>query len=133
MSEQAAVQLANPTALYVGAAILTVLGMVPGMPHLVFLMLAGGAAALALALQRKAQSVAFEATEAEQERQAKPSTKELDWDDLDTVDLIGLEVGYGLVPRRQRRRGPAYDPCPRCAKETFGGARLSGSPGSYPR
>ena len=98
MSEQAAVQLANPTALYVGAAILTVLGMVPGMPHLVFLMLAGGAAALALALQRKAQSVAFEATEAEQERQAKPSTKELDWDDLDTVDLIGLEVGYGLVP-----------------------------------
>ena len=98
MSEQAAVQLANPTALYVGAAILTVLGMVPGMPHLVFLMLAGGAAALAFALQRKAQSVAFEATEAEQERQAKPSTKELDWDDLDTVDLIGLEVGYGLVP-----------------------------------
>lgn len=98
MSEQAAVQLANPTALYVGAAILTVLGMVPGMPHLVFLMLAGGAAALAFSLQRKAQSVAFEATEAEQERQAKPSTKELDWDDLDTVDLIGLEVGYGLVP-----------------------------------
>ena len=98
MSEQAAVQLANPTALYVGAAILTILGMVPGMPHLVFLMLAGGAAALAFSLQRKAQAVAFEATEAEQERQTLPSSKELDWDDLDTVDLIGLEVGYGLVP-----------------------------------
>ncbi len=98
MSEQAAVQLANPTALYVGAAILTILGMVPGMPHLVFLMLAGGAAALAFSIQRKAQNVAFEATEAEQERQALPSSKELDWDDLDTVDLIGLEVGYGLVP-----------------------------------
>jgi len=98
MSEQAAVQLANPTALYVGAAILTILGMVPGMPHLVFLMLAGGAAALAFSLQRKAQNVAFEATEAEQERQTLPSSKELDWDDLDTVDLIGLEVGYGLVP-----------------------------------
>ena len=98
MSEQAAVQLANPTALYVGAAILTILGMVPGMPHLVFLMLAGGAAALAFSLQRKAQAVAFEATEAEQERQTLPSSKDLDWDDLDTVDLIGLEVGYGLVP-----------------------------------
>ncbi|NBQ12881.1 MAG: flagellar biosynthesis protein FlhA, partial [Gammaproteobacteria bacterium] len=98
MSEQAAVQLANPTALYVGAAILTILGMVPGMPHFVFLMLAGGAAALAFSLQRKAQNVALEATEAEQERQTLPSSKELDWDDLDTVDLIGLEVGYGLVP-----------------------------------
>jgi flagellar biosynthesis protein FlhA len=75
MSEQAAVQLANPTALYVGAAILTILGMVPGMPHLVFLMLAGGAAALAFSIQRKAQNVAFEATEAEQERQPSPAAR----------------------------------------------------------
>ena len=24
--------------------------------------------------------------------------KELDWDDVDQVDLIGLEIGYGLIP-----------------------------------
>ena len=97
MSEQAAVQLANPTALYIGAAILTILGLVPGMPHLVFLLLAGGSAGLAFSLQRKSAQAEVDATE-EAASLATPANKELDWDDLDAVDLIGLEVGYGLVP-----------------------------------
>ena len=40
ISEQASVQLANPTALFISAVILLILGMVPGMPHLMFIALA---------------------------------------------------------------------------------------------
>ena len=40
ISEQASVQLANPTALFISAVILMILGMVPGMPHLMFITLA---------------------------------------------------------------------------------------------
>ena len=45
MTEQATTQLANPTALYMSAGILAVLGLVPGMPHLVFITLALASAA----------------------------------------------------------------------------------------
>ncbi|MGA1167692.1 MAG: FHIPEP family type III secretion protein, partial [Burkholderiaceae bacterium] len=96
MTEQASSQLANPTALLISASILTVLGLVPGMPHMVFLTLAAAAAGIAVLLlrhsNRDAQSQADEAkAEADQ-------PKELDWDDVDQVDLIGLEIGYGLIP-----------------------------------
>src|SRR6056300_410823 len=96
MTEQASSQLANPTALLISASILTVLGLVPGMPHMVFLTLAAVAAGIAVLLlrhsNRDAQSQADEAkAEADQ-------PKELDWDDVDQVDLIGLEIGYGLIP-----------------------------------
>ncbi len=96
MTEQASSQLANPTALLISASILTVLGLVPGMPHMVFLTLAAVAAGIAVLLlrhsSRDAQSQADEAkAEADQ-------PKELDWDDVDQVDLIGLEIGYGLIP-----------------------------------
>ena len=97
MTEQATTQLANPTALYMSAGILAILGLVPGMPHLVFLTLALAAAGLAWRITNKADVP--EATPAEQAAQAAlEEPKELDWDDVDQVDLIGLEIGYGLIP-----------------------------------
>ena len=97
MTEQATSQLANPTALNLSAAILAIIGLVPGMPHMVFLVLALATAGLAWRITDKVDVP--EATPAEQAAQAAlDEPKELDWDDVDQVDLIGLEIGYGLIP-----------------------------------
>jgi len=97
MTEQAKTQLANPAALFISAGILMVLGLVPGMPHLVFITLALATAGLGLMVIR--QEVQVEAEEqAKQDAPVVEGPKELDWDDVDQVDLIGLEIGYGLIP-----------------------------------
>ena len=97
MTEQAVTQLSNPSALFISAGILGILGVVPGMPHMVFLTLALATAGLGFMLIQKEQNVAEEAEI--QAAEAKPDApKELDWDDVDQVDLIGLEIGYGLIP-----------------------------------
>ena len=97
MTEQAVTQLSNPTALFIGGGILAVLGLVPGMPHMVFLTLALATAGLGLMVIQKEENIV---TESEEQAALAPATgpKELDWDDVDQVDLIGLEIGYGLIP-----------------------------------
>ena len=96
MTEQATSQLSNPTALYMAGGILAVLGLVPGMPHQVFLLLALMCAGLAWSLARR--NAEPEAAAASQAAASLDEPKELDWDDVDQVDLIGLEIGYGLIP-----------------------------------
>ena len=98
MTEQASSQLANPSALFISSGILAVLGLVPGMPHLMFITLAAATAGLGLLIVRS-EVEAEETQEAVAEAEANAaSPKELDWDDVDQVDLIGLEIGYGLIP-----------------------------------
>ena len=98
MTEQASSQLANPSALFISSGILAVLGLVPGMPHLMFITLAAAPAGLGLLIVRS-EVEAEETQEAVAEAEANAaSPKELDWDDVDQVDLIGLEIGYGLIP-----------------------------------
>ena len=53
MTEQAGTQLGNPTALFVTSCIMAILGLVPGMPHLVFIALSAGSAALGLMVLRR--------------------------------------------------------------------------------
>ena len=98
ISEQAHTQLANPAALFISAIILTALGLVPGMPHLMFITLAAATAGLGLMVIRsEVDEEAVQVAEA-QAAATTESTKDLDWDDVDQVDLIGLEIGYGLIP-----------------------------------
>jgi flagellar biosynthesis protein FlhA len=97
ITEQASTQLANPTALFISAAILVILGMVPGMPHLMFITLSVAAAGLGLMIISK-EVQEEQAVQAEKDAAPAEGPKELDWDDVDQVDLIGLEIGYGLIP-----------------------------------
>jgi len=95
LSEQTSTQLAKPLPLFVSASILLLIGIVPGMPHAVFITLAGATFGIGyLSLKRDATPV-FDETE--QENALPPPPKELDWSDIDQVDLIGLEIGYGLI------------------------------------
>lgn len=96
MTEQASTQLSNVPALFIAAGILTILGLVPGMPHLVFLALAGATAGMAFMVMRK--QMLLEQTAAAPAESTTAAPKELDWDDVEQVDLIGLEIGYGLIP-----------------------------------
>ena len=100
ITEQASTQLSNPSALFISGGILVILGMVPGMPHLMFMTLAAASMGLGLmVVSREVQDTHEQKAETEAAAASAASApKELDWDDVDQVDLIGLEIGYGLIP-----------------------------------
>jgi flagellar biosynthesis protein FlhA len=87
----------NRDALAVTAGILGVIGVIPGMPHFAFLCLAGAAGGLAYA--RSAIEHPKPVADADKIVQAiTPAAIEASWDDVKAVDVLGLEVGYRLVP-----------------------------------
>jgi flagellar biosynthesis protein FlhA len=83
---------------------MTLLGLIPGMPNAAFLTIAAMAGGLAYVLHRKQQQGELVEVEPE-EIESRPEQKELSWDDVQTVDIIGLEVGYGLIPLVDARQG----------------------------
>jgi len=99
---------ANPKALNITAGVMLVLGIIPGMPNLVFLIIASALAGVAywITLQAKQVEVAREQRELMPAApQAAPEMKELGWDDVMPVDMIGLEVGYRLIPLVDKNQG----------------------------
>ncbi len=94
----------DPRALVVTASILTLMGIIPGMPNFAFLTLAAISGGLAYSINKKKQRAAEEVAMAP-EVVAPPTQKELSWDDVKPVDMIGLEVGYGLIPLVDERQG----------------------------
>jgi flagellar biosynthesis protein FlhA len=107
MSQQIMTQvLGQPKALGVTSGILTLLGIIPGMPNLVFLGMAAACAAGAYFLsKRKASEKAAAAAPPPASASVPSENKELSWDDVEAVDLIGLEVGYRLIPLVDRNQG----------------------------
>ncbi len=84
----------SPKALAITAGIIGVLGLIPGMPNIIFLLIAGAIAALAWSLAMRARR----AEEAPAPVAAPaPVNAEASWDDLLPVDVLGLEVGYRLI------------------------------------
>lgn len=102
---------ASPRALYVSAVILTIMGSVPGMPHVAFLSLALAAGGIGWYINR--QQKLAEAREQEEaskkakkpEARAPEEQRELGWDDVMPVDMVGLEVGYRLIPMVDKSQG----------------------------
>ena len=84
----------SPRSMGVTAAIVGSLGLIPGMPHFVFLLMASGLGLLAWTTHRRKRLPRPAASEAAVE--AAPNA-EASWDDLQPVDTLGLEVGYRLV------------------------------------
>jgi flagellar biosynthesis protein FlhA len=99
MTEQTTSQLANPSALFVASGILLLLGVIPGMPSMVFISLAVLSGGIGFLVYRSRGQVADDAEAAKVEREsAKPEEQEIQWDDVSQVDLVSLEIGYGLIP-----------------------------------
>ncbi|WP_119354352.1 flagellar biosynthesis protein FlhA [Azohydromonas sediminis] len=85
----------SPKALAIAASIVGALGLIPGMPNAVFLLLGAAIGALAWTLHRRAQRAAAAPPAAATE--VAPANAEASWDDLVPVDTLGLEVGYRLI------------------------------------
>jgi len=100
MTDQTTTQLANPSALFITAGILTLLGIIPGMPSTVFVMIAVICAGVGFLVMRASSSSEISAeNEAFIEREAQSSEEqEINWEDVSQVDLVSLEIGYGLIP-----------------------------------
>lgn len=104
MGQQIIDQLAShPKALAITAGVLGALGLVPGMPNVVFITLSVliGATAYILGENKKVDT----GLEAQEQPDSDDRPKELGWDDVLPVDVIGLEVGYRLIPLVDEKQG----------------------------
>ena len=110
LGEQVSGQLGQNKSLYITSAIMFVMGVIPGMPHFVFLLFSALIALVAYLGTKSKESKAValaEEVQAEQVQiqQKEDEVKELDWDDVSHVDIIGLEIGYRLIPLVDKGQG----------------------------
>ncbi len=108
LGSQVATQLLdNPRALAITAVIMVMLGVIPGMPHLVFLLLGGAVGGLAYMIGKRKQESKAEPVAVQPLAKAEEGSevRELTWQDVHPVDVIGLEVGYRLIPLVDRDQG----------------------------
>ncbi|MCP4041717.1 MAG: flagellar biosynthesis protein FlhA [Gammaproteobacteria bacterium] len=94
---------AKPKGLAVTAGILGIMGLVPGMPNLAFLSLAVIAGSGAWLVQRNRQLQ--ESAAAVPQPQPEPISRDLNWDDVTPMDVLGLEIGYRLIPLVDKQQG----------------------------
>ncbi|MGV7209018.1 flagellar biosynthesis protein FlhA [Oxalobacteraceae bacterium A2-2] len=97
----------KPEVLYITGGIIAGLGLIPGMPNLVFLLLGGLMIGSAYLMTRR-RTQAAEAAEAAPEAPppaAASEQEEATWQDVLPVDTLGLEVGYRLIPLVDKNQG----------------------------
>lgn len=87
---------ANPQVLFLTAGVIGLMGLIPGMPNLAFLIIAGGLVWLGRRIMRRAATSGAAAAEAPPPP-APAESQEASWDDVALVDPLGLEVGYRLI------------------------------------
>ncbi|MFO2512421.1 flagellar biosynthesis protein FlhA [Legionella pneumophila serogroup 2] len=98
---------AKPRSLVIAAAIIGLIGIIPGMPHIAFILLSAGLAGIAYLFINQ-EKVKLEQQDKEQNEFSQISdskVSELSWDDVNPVDVIGLEVGYRLIPMVDNAQG----------------------------
>ncbi len=100
MSRQASLQLSDSTAFYITSSVLFLLGIIPGMPHLVFLGFSGACGWLGyqISLNKGGKIKQQEAKDSAAEQAAPSEDDLLGWEDIEQSDLVSIEIGYGLIP-----------------------------------
>ncbi len=87
----------NSRVLYITAAVLGALGLIPGMPHIAFILLAAMLGGVAYMMETRAQA-AQQQEEIQEAVAPPPEVMEVGWEDVAPVDVLGLEVGYRVIP-----------------------------------
>ena len=105
MAEQASRQVADPNGVFIASGIVTLLGLIPGMPHFVFLPLGAAGIGLGFHLRRAAEEELAATATAQAVAEVEPAARDLAWDDIDQVEVIALDIGYGLVPLANTQSG----------------------------
>ncbi len=105
VGEQMVSQLfTSPRVLVLAAGVIGLLGMIPGMPNFVFLLFTAGLLGIAWWLRGrqiapKAQSGARTQSDDKAMAEAEAmQVNEATWSDVQMEDVLGLEVGYRLIP-----------------------------------
>ncbi len=99
---QIAAQVFNsPRSLAITAGVIGLLGVIPGMPHAVFILISAGLGYAAYWMRARDRRIA--ATPAPPVPEPAPNA-EASWDDLVPVDTLGLEVGYRLIALVDKNR-----------------------------
>ena len=96
---------AKPQVLYITAGILGGMGIIPGMPHVPFLFLAGLLGGGAYLIKKRADEAAQAAPVETAPALPAPENEEASWQDIVPVDTLGLEVGYRLIPLVDKSQG----------------------------
>ncbi len=84
----------RPQVLYITASILALLGVIPGMPHVSFLLMAAALAGGGYMADRRDRVV----PPPPPPPPPPVESGEVGWQDVAPVDVLGLEVGYRLIP-----------------------------------
>ena len=97
----------NPKALMITSGIIGALGLIPGMPNMVFIMLSTALGASAYYIDKRNKVIALEKLDPKKaDASLMPAeNRELGWEDVMPVDIIGLEVGYRLIPLVDKNQG----------------------------
>jgi flagellar biosynthesis protein FlhA len=88
----------NPQVMILAAVVMGLLGIIPGMPNLVFLIFTLLLAGLAWFLIKNKDQQLVEQDMAAAEPPPVQESPEASWDDVQLVDTLGLEVGHRLIP-----------------------------------
>lgn len=98
---------AKPRSLIIAAGVIGLIGIIPGMPHIAFILLSVGLTGIAY-LFIKQENIKRE-RQAEEQNELPTildtGVNELSWDDVNPVDVISLEVGYRLIPMVDNAQG----------------------------
>jgi flagellar biosynthesis protein FlhA len=94
-----------PQALGMAAFVMAVVAVLPGMPHLVFALLAAAAASLAYLAWRGKETSRLETARSEAAARAEAPTPEEPISTALALDLLRVELGYGLLPLINDARG----------------------------
>ncbi len=96
LSDQFIGQMFNrPQVLYITAGMIGLVGLIPGMPNLAFIAIAAGLGWTGWYMAQK-QQLAAALPPPPPPTRAEPA--EVGWNDVVPVDMLGLEVGYRLIP-----------------------------------
>lgn len=96
----------RPQTLYVAAAVLGALGVVPGTPHLAFITISLVLAGLGYWLTHRQRAAVYDVEPLELVED-EPAPIDVTWEDIPPVDVLALEVGYRLIPLVDRNQGGA--------------------------
>ena len=106
MGSDLATQLTKqPRAILVAAIVLILFGMMPGMPTATFVILGLMAGGIGFAARSAIKRKEIEADQLKQQESASAQVTEERTEDLLKVDILGLEIGYGLIPLVDTNQG----------------------------
>ncbi|MBI0061240.1 flagellar biosynthesis protein FlhA [Gilliamella sp. M0320] len=88
----------NPQVLILTAVVIGLLGLIPGMPNLVFLMFTAILSLISWWLSKQKKLEKSVSTPQQNVAATKPTNVEASWADVNIEDILAMEVGYGLIP-----------------------------------